>query len=526
MSCLFQELCITHQQSNVKAERTAFIGKAGIAGQHAQIIKECFKSFPNATSNVYAEITDNGCYFSPFAFNQIFKKMVLPRCGLCMKLSGPSLKKGYCTIIGGFNSTDTNIYNYATTLFVSDSLFFDLAGYNNASYPSTIPVTAKVVDCPYKTYPSVAVTSIDEERHQADLTVANANTLITKISINEEPYYLDCSRHDCIFHVNFSEEMRHSDQMLKIYNPVGSVLAIDFNFTLNQIFTGHALFNDMWKKNECYLRPDPNVMGTFPIPDSVFFWVLRQHNPEDVLRDDPDFTQGTWLTQVDMSNQIITTPLEFELKEHLILTATFPYPIKISQHYKAIRAVYYSNTTDGDADIAVYSFLGDTFGNLANPVIRTTCVKNLRYSVNETAIRPDQYKIEMEVNLRIAKCLSQVNLFRFHVNVTNPMMVRFETIEFIPLNEINFTVCDTNNYDCTLEDECDPTNSQLDSPDGVVKNYTKGCKPFCGMCRSGYLCNKAARCVKRPNYNTRSSARSVLSYRYLIPMLASVLLLI
>ncbi|ELP94032.1 hypothetical protein EIN_182690, partial [Entamoeba invadens IP1] len=127
------------------------------------------------------------------------------------------------------------------------------------------------------------------------------------------------------------------------------------------------------------------------------------------------------------------------------------------------------------------------------------------FVLNRTVSEVDgMLHIENTAAFNIARCNAQTNMLMIHYKTGRPTTMLINNISFADVNDLNFTKCPTSAYACTKDDECDPSNSTIDSEDGKVREFIPGCVPICGVCKSGFVCNKAARCVAIVYHNTRS----------------------
>ncbi|ELP92056.1 hypothetical protein EIN_292650, partial [Entamoeba invadens IP1] len=69
----------------------------------------------------------------------------------------------------------------------------------------------------------------------------------------------------------------------------------------------------------------------------------------------------------------------------------------------------------------------------------------------------------------------------------------------------NQYICDSTSFDC-YGTECQITNDSY--PQGT-SIWSEHCRPACGVCREGFVCTTAGRCITEPNDNLRSGISKV-----------------
>ncbi|EDR26359.1 hypothetical protein EDI_018180 [Entamoeba dispar SAW760] len=474
---------------DTRVENIKFIGKKGIVGSKSQIAKLCYDDVPEKNRNVLAYSTHTSCYFPLPSFSQIFQGREFPRCGICIRLSGPSLKSSICTIVGAtvMNvTTEEEKLSYLRTMFVDEEMFQHLSGfYNNYGEGSSLPVVAQVVNCPYKTVPSAVVKSIKEEgdNYNTEVILFNTNLIIDKIELKGSYYYLNAT--SCLF--NLIVPKSFTSGILKLYDFVGDALALPFKLELSTIQTASSSLPGSLKDTPCYLRLETQILNTTEIVDPYFSWKLYVHSQSNYNE----------VIQVDLKNPTI------HFDNEIYISLVYPYPVKISKHYSYLYSDYFINKPlVKEPEFKTFAFI-DSIENS----IETNCLNS--FALNKQVLfENNYYRIKSQLSMKVARCYAQINNIVVHY-ITNQdnSVITFNKMFLYPINDLNFTECPIGTFQCSFEDECNPTNSTIEPTNGeLIKNYSDGCVPFCGTCKFGFSCNKAAKCVRTISLNLRNQS--------------------
>ena len=77
--------------------------------------------------------------------------------------------------------------------------------------------------------------------------------------------------------------------------------------------------------------------------------------------------------------------------------------------------------------------------------------------------------------------------------------------EYAPLN---FTKCHWEDLQCPPEIECEP-ESETDK-NATFSFSPKGCRPYCGRCKTGYKCSAKGKCLKEEVMSQRQGSEKLL----------------
>ncbi|GAB1228256.1 hypothetical protein ENUP19_0388G0009 [Entamoeba nuttalli] len=493
--------------TDFRTEINKNIGKSGIVGKKTYIEKECFSRVPDIQKNVMAYTSQSSCYLPRHLFTRSFKNQTYTRCGLCLEITGPSLLTTTCTVVGSTYMNATTPFekdSYSRTIFVDEHLFEYLSGFEpNISENMAIPIVARLTSCILKTFPAVVISNIIKNsptKHTAEVCVFNGNAILQKIQIMGNAYKQDLT--SLLFNIPFNPQTDlNKTHEMKIFDYLGQSVLLNFKFELQTIQSTQTHFGDLIKSTKCYLRPEEMIISDhFTSSDPYFQWTVRVHNPKNFS----DFFE------------LNKTNPTFSFFNETLVSITFPFPLKISHHYTVLFQQYtMDHPFTKTPTLKVMYFIDDITNakevHCINDFERETTIKHINEKV--------QYSTK--TGIKIAKCNGYVNVAAgyFITDVQTEMTI--DSMYFTPFSTLNYTKCPTSSYYCQPTDECDPTNSTIDSVDGKVITYPEGCHPYCGTCLRGFKCNKAARCVKPLSKNTRSS-----SNRIMVVMIATLLLLI
>ncbi|ELP92030.1 hypothetical protein EIN_291290 [Entamoeba invadens IP1] len=583
---------------DLRAESLKYIGLSGPAGTLSYIYSSCYKSVPDNTSRLISMSTHTECYIPHAHFYQIFQGEHISRCGSCIEITGPSLKTASCTVVGSFkmnfskedNNSNALIHSSERTIFVNDQLFHFYSGYTEeGNIGSALPIVARFVDCPYKTFPTAIITQIVEEKQKntenafsmenkkfctqkchiknkekiftkvfkkipnkeiqkrfqhfnntfihherikentskytfnensynedteicvkkcliesaqnnikksttqyAKIALYNTNQIVSKIIYNNQVFHINEDTMEYTIPLSSLQSNSNSSVIkkhlyLKIYDLFWGHTNIPFKFIENTDFVSNSLTTNHFLDTKCYLRPNPGFTPNEKYEDPYMVWSLRVHDKKDLSK----------------SYQVNGSVINFE--SELYISVNFPFPIKLSKHYKTFFASLSVNIVF--LELPTFEFYTH-FGDVTQ-LKRVNCSRE--FVMNRTAsIQDGLIHIENTAAFNIARCNAATNLLMMHYKTGKNTTMYIKSLTFTDVNDLNYTKCTLNDYMCTLEDECDARNSTIDSEDNNLRTYVDGCVPLCGVCSGGYVCNKAARCVPLKYHNTRSYSTTVL----------------
>ncbi|KAL7717552.1 Uncharacterized protein QTN25_004952 [Entamoeba marina] len=536
---LFDNPCIT----NCRLENLNYLGVSGRVGAYSTQTKDCFEDVDDVESQVYSISSKSRCVVSNNFFYQIYNHHVITRCGLCLHIHGPSLKDVYCSIVGEFQTQPISVkhaYDAAYTIFVDDSLFEMSTGYyENKSL--TFPMSVNLIDCPFNIYPAAVFTDITEidssddddeksinkddeviednylhntsntyllqkdtkelnkqieqikefkksSQQIATFSLINTNLMISKIQYESINYYMNIST--CQYQIPIG-----TSRLMKIYNLFGNSVIIPFNFTLQTRYPANAPLPHTLKSNsECDFRVPTTIIGDDYSTDDYFTWTIYSS-------DDYYLTEAE---ELNKTKAVFTIPPG----KTKVISLIFPSPIITSKMF-----AYYSIELESSNEITLIdgkfkTLYGDDFSDSTD----YECSKGFT-SNSELFIDDDgNYIRTVNNSVKISACYgySNVLMLEYYNSNSSSQKVSINSMYLTPINEITYYVCNLTKMSCQLDDECDVTDAVLEPEDGqVAKDYDDNCIPHCGECMRGFECNKAARCVKSPNYNTRSGVNPI-----------------
>ncbi|ELP94087.1 hypothetical protein EIN_184340 [Entamoeba invadens IP1] len=481
--------CLT----GLRAESTKFLGKSGIAGLRSQILDDCHRFVPDRENLITAFATQTDCYFARESFFQSVQGINFNRCGICVEVIGPTLKRATCTLVGSVVMNFTNpltmvedINTYARTVFLNDQLYKFLGGYGtDGETGNTFPIAVHSVNCPFKTVPSAMVTSIVDDGKggkNAAISVFNTNQITSGIELLGKFYQFD---EYLQFIVPVTDIPKGT--FLKVHNVFGGHVNIPFMFTVNKTLSSSTVPLDYFKPQECSLIINEGTTLREENDDPLMVWTLRMHDVNNIS-----------------NSHIITDLKNIEIDTEVRISMTFPYPIIISKHFKSFRVVFDSTVLiEPNQEISLYTFV-----NGVTNLKEFKCSKDFVFdrNVSQTA---NGLHVESAFSLNMARCYSQVNMMMMHYKLKGKGVLSVSSISFKQLYTRNFTNCSTTAFACGERDQCDPTNSEVEDVSGIEVRYQSGCVPYCGVCKSDEVCSKAARCVKRTTKNTRDGVFGV-----------------
>ncbi|KAL7714548.1 Uncharacterized protein QTN25_007855 [Entamoeba marina] len=476
---------------DLRIEKVSDVGVSGEYGKYSNITKNCNNGIKNE-EDVYSTSSKSRCWIHADTFQQIVGGNSINRCGICFALHGPSMNTYYCSVVGAFETnvtTATDIKKTRKLLFVDEQLYELVTGYSGDKSLS-FKVNINLVQCPYSVYPAAIVTDIspseeDPSTSIASINLINTNVLVKKISFNNETYFADSDT--CLYYVPVS-----TNGILKLYNIMGqaTIIKFDFNSTSMQI-ANSPLSSPLKENTDCDYRISLNIAGLETPEDDFLKWTFRFSN-------DTNLTNGVILSN-DLPEFDIQ-PLSFGF-----MSFTYPTPFIASKLFGFFYMEVEVSHTIGLPFPVFYSMYGDDF-NDATPF---SFSKSIVLNYHDTDLENGYIQRIANVSVRIsgANGYSNVWMLRYYnsQNITQHWIIR--KMFLTDSTERTYYQCNVNNYACSVESECDPTGSTIIPDDGdEIVEYETGCVPYCGECRSGYVCNQAAKCVKQQNYNSRSGS--------------------
>ncbi|ELP87432.1 hypothetical protein EIN_096990 [Entamoeba invadens IP1] len=480
--------CLTE----LRAESLKFIGQKGPAGSKSVIYKECYAGIPDKNKVVTSLSTNTRCYFAHNSFYQSFGGINFARCGICLELIGPS-KRTVCTSVGSVIMQPTSVAEmqaYARTIFMDEELFTFIAGIPsgmNTGY--AIPIATRITNCPYQNLPFAVATKIidDTLTHTsiASIAVFNTNVVVKKILYNTT----EVIQNNVTLKFDVMYNKSNYVNFIKAYDMFGVSIKIPFNFIENKTQPAMTPFSGKHlKSSKCYLRLHDNILNTSTSGDPLMAWITTYKVSLDSL--------DVKVLTLENNN--------FTFDSETTLIVSFPFPIVLSNYYSSLLSVF--SVSEKVINLKIERFA--KYPN-ADEEKRVSCVnEDLKIANSTTENGTNHYS--GYVSMKRAKCLSPINIIKFTLNTgkLNSHLIVHQ-LEFRPFSETNFTQCTLAAFVCLPEDQCDPTNSEIDADDGEVKTYQEGCVPYCGVCHLGETCNKNARCVKsiivKPNSTTTLS---------------------
>ncbi|KAL7717381.1 Uncharacterized protein QTN25_005197 [Entamoeba marina] len=489
-NALIDNPCLT----NFRMENVEFMGQAGESGSTSSIDRDCNNGVEDQSKNVYSVSTQTRCWINTASIIQIVGGNYISRCGVCFTLHGPSMETYYCSVVGGFssNSTDaTTIGHSRKTLFVDDQLYRLISGYTGDK-PLTFPVNLNLVQCPYSVYPAAIVTDISPSEDDPDTNIAyvnliNTNLIISKIVLHGETYR--ASVVTCLYEIPVTK-----NGYMKIYNLLGdsSIIQFDFNSTELQV-ANSPLPSTLKPNNDCDFRVSLDIIGneTESITDDFFKWVIRYSNSTS-------FIGADILSNVDSS---------FSIPPYSSGVISFSYPIP---HIASKLFGYYYLEFEVSSSLSLPSVtLMTWYGDDFEDATLFKCSNGFVLNFVDTNLPNGNIRRTAKISIRLTACygLSNVWMLGYTNNHPEPQDWIVHSMYMTDATERTYYECDLSTYYCTPTDECDPTDSTIEPDDGdEVRSFAEGCVPYCGTCKTGYVCNQAAKCVKTPNYNQRSGA--------------------
>ncbi|ELP84228.1 hypothetical protein EIN_064630 [Entamoeba invadens IP1] len=488
---------------DIHAENYDDVGSVdrGLVAHNAHIHDRCYDKVPDASKNVMGLSSQTTCYVPHYLFYKVHESSYVSRCGQCVELKGPSLKIAHCVVSGSYmineGVTDLNtIKYYNNTIIVENSLFMMLSGFLEKNEGTVLPVVFRMVDCLYKTNPSLVIT--EQTATESQIVLFNTNIIVPHIMFNNTIYH---NRFVAGFTIPRPQPLNTTEvYKMKLFSNVGTSVIINFKFIKSEIYTSTTTFPISFDEStKCYLRPEANVI--------IEKGVLLKNMTEDITRD--DYFMWAMAFHPDRGNLYPNIPLT---KENPTFTYTdviggfsirFPAPLRISEHFVFVTLITESTKPVSPYYPNVYSLNGDNL----NDSDHFFC-QSLMFEHDTQMTASGLYRFTFRINLVLSKChgFSNFYILNFLTQIGNTMTIKdvFWTTKY----NMNFTYCEYT-YSCSVGDECDPTDSKIDSDTLPPKNYSKGCAPYCGVCQMGYECNKAARCVPKTFHNTRNTSDKV-----------------
>ncbi|KAL7711914.1 Uncharacterized protein QTN25_010415 [Entamoeba marina] len=489
-NALIDNPCLT----NFRMENVEYIGEAGEYGSVSNITRDCYNGVENQTENVYSTSSKSRCWLNAYSLTQIVSGVSINRCGVCLLLHGPSMEDHYCTVVGGFNS-DVSTYNdilHSRKLIFVDGPLYELVSGYTGDKPLSFPVNMNLVDCPYSVYPAAVVTDISPSEDDPDTNIAyvnliNTNLVISKIVLHGETYR--ASVVTCLYEIPVTE-----NGYMKIYNLLGDSAIIPFKFNSTDIQLANSpLPSTLKPNNDCDFRISLNIIGneTESITDDFFKWVIRYSNSTN-------FTGADILSNVDSSFSIPPNSSG-------VISFTYPIPHIASKLFGYYYLEFEVSSSLSLPSVTLMTWYGDDFEDAT--IFK--CSNNFVLNYVDTDLPNGNIRRTAKISIRLTACygLSNVWMLGYNNVHSEPQEWIVHSMYMTDATERTYYECDNTKYYCSATNECDPTNSTIEPDDGdEVVEYDDGCVPFCGTCKTGYVCNQAAKCVKTPNYNQRSGA--------------------
>ncbi|ELP86760.1 hypothetical protein EIN_308660 [Entamoeba invadens IP1] len=129
----------------MRVETIENIGVSGRVGQYSQLAVNCYDDIPDYKKHVYAMSSQLYCYVSKAIFYQQYQNMSIARCGICIELTGPSMKPFTCAIAGmytvrpdAFAAHPDLAYDIPRTFFLPKKLVTDIAVVPSEGGASTV----------------------------------------------------------------------------------------------------------------------------------------------------------------------------------------------------------------------------------------------------------------------------------------------------------------------------------------------------------------------------------------------------
>ncbi|KAL7711890.1 Uncharacterized protein QTN25_010479 [Entamoeba marina] len=475
--------CLT----DYRMESIENIGVFGEYGKYSSITKDC-NSGVEDQEQIYSVSSKSRCWINSGNFTQIVSGHKINRCGVCLALHGPSMETYYCAIVGAFTTNVTETIDKERTsklLFVDDQLYRLISGYSGSKH-LTFPVNFNLVYCPYSVYPAAIITNITRPNKYTQPYVAvniiNTNLIISKIIFNNVTYRADLDT--CLYYIPVS-----ANGFLKIFNLVGCSSIINFRFNTYQMQVAHSpLPSALVENNDCDFRVDLNIAGDVTTDDELFKWIIRYSN-------DTNLTNGIVLPNEDAEFDI--SPLSvgiisFSYPTPLIASKLFGYfyfEVEVSHELSLPQPIVMTLYGDNFSDATMFSFsksivLNYVDTNLINGYIQRKANISVRIagSYGYCLLFRSSY-CYLIYNIYVA---ANVWMLRYHntKNSTQHWVVR--RMLMTDATERTYYQCNSTKYQCTEEDECNPTDSIYPPNDGEeIKYYDVGCVPYCGICRTG-----------------------------------------
>ncbi|ELP94086.1 hypothetical protein EIN_184330 [Entamoeba invadens IP1] len=479
--------------TGLRGESTKFLGVSGLAGKNSYIQDDCHKFIPNSESLVTAFATHTDCYFAREFFYQKLLGKDYPRCGICVEVIGPTLKRATCTLVGSVVMNFTNpltmvedINAHSRTIFLNDQLYKFLGGYSTSdNVGHTFPAVARIVNCPFKTLPSAVVTSITETdgEKSAKISLFNTNQATSKIELLDTIYQYDS---DLQFTIPVTKLPKNS--FLKVFNLLGGHVNIPFEFVTNKTFSSSTVPLDYFKPQECSLIINEGITPKEQDDDPLMVWTLRVHDNDNI------------------SNSHIVEDLKnITIDKEIYVSLSFPFPVRISKHFKSFRTVFTTSVPIGpNVEMTLYAF-----GSDISTIKELKCSHDFVYNRSFEILENGGIYIDSSASFNLARCNSQINALMMHYRSPMKGTISVYSLSFKQEYPLNFTKCPTTTFQCEDNIQCDPTNSEVEDVSGIEVLYQSGCVPYCGVCKSDEVCSKAARCVKRTTKNTRDGVFGV-----------------
>ncbi|KAL7712623.1 ShKT domain-containing protein [Entamoeba marina] len=411
----------------------------------------------------------------------------ISRCGQCLKIIGPSMNPIICTITGSYNRTDAAASQSAMerTIGVSQELYTQLVPVKNGVLSALSLVTVQQVDCPYSSKPMFVVENRTED--EVKFKLINTNSLVEFITYNGEKYYSN-ENGSYILPINEEEETSR----IQFKSIKGEILSLK-NISLQH--DDRVLINENFEitnYDECgfftipvIFNNDTSLMET----GLLYTWLFFQKNGY--------VDTGSFVPVQSSTDYVLftasesTTSIVFMSKHSLKMGVIYNY-LELLVVVEGSANFSYSRTGFVDEDESAIS--GGTI----------TC-DNLQ---GETYINEIDGGVEMKIKIGFnQRCVSYSNLIGLIFETEIGTNFYLKTAELVERIDDEKPSCGQSSFDCD-DTECtiDEDSVESDNP----KDWEEGCRPICGVCRVGYSCSTAGKCVVTPNYNIRSKASSIM----------------
>ncbi|ELP84820.1 hypothetical protein EIN_283660 [Entamoeba invadens IP1] len=480
----------------MRLEALENIGVRGVVGTRAVKSLQCYADLPHYEKDVYAYSTQSYCLISQALYFQTITNDLVPRCGACIEITGPSMKPITCQLVGSYmvpNATDLTMQYSIPRTFFADRKFVSDVAMNPSTDDSSIvtPVNVRNVQCPFKTYPVLEV--YKKNTTHITFKVYNFNSVIYKARINKKTDYV----------INKDSSFVIPLPVNPVFVQIMSVrlMVVSFGYITDKIgkYYGNTQtpMDSDWDK--CQFTPQNVVISNHTSNDNYFEWITST-------------VPGNTVDTVYPETKLINDSITFNETGKAYLSFRYRVPFKEVFFFSTLKIVSSSSSQ--------YSFDGIDLFTMGkdNPksAVVSTCDK-LVFNKSVTQVG-NTYEGIFEFSLKISRCTSFFNTFVIGFTGEPNAVLHFSSITFDETSYKNgLKLCPLGAYQCK-QVVCNPTESSPD--DGGVVQFTKGCTPFCGVCPMGQVCTTSGVCIVRENKNQRSYSPqyTVLFYLMLITL--------